>query len=123
MWGLIRSPILRSPTAQIMRIRWRMRGEDCRGNSRIALYSTGQGHGLRPRGPSGPEGEMRDKILYIAILILVAIAFFEGGFIVGHLKTDGLKEKLQQVNEWVIDHGGRIVALETVQKKAEGKKQ
>lgn len=68
---------------------------------------------------------MRDKFLYIAILILVAIAFFEGGFIVGHLKTDGLKEKLQQVNEWVIDHGGRIVALETLDRrqKAEGKKQ
>ena len=57
---------------------------------------------------------MRDKFLYIIILVLIAIAFFEGGFIVGHLKTDGLKEKLQQVNEWVIDHGGRIVALETI---------
>jgi hypothetical protein len=63
---------------------------------------------------------MRDKILYIAILILVAIAFFEGGFIVGHLKTDGLKTKLAQVNEWVIDHGGRIVALETIQRRNPG---
>jgi hypothetical protein len=60
---------------------------------------------------------MRDKFLYIMILILIAIAFFEGGFIVGHLKTDGLKEKLAQVNEWVIDHGGRIVALETMERK------
>ena len=51
------------------------------------------------------------------VLILVAIAFFEGGFILGHLKTDGLKEKLQQVNEWVIDHGGRIEALETMERK------
>jgi hypothetical protein len=68
---------------------------------------------------------MRDKFLYIMILVLIAIAFFEGGFIVGHLKTDGLKEKLQQVNAWVIDHGGRIVALETLDRrqKAEGRKQ
>jgi hypothetical protein len=63
---------------------------------------------------------MRDKFLYIVILILVAITFFEGGYILGYLKRDEIKEKLQQVNEWVIDHGGRIVALETVQKKAEG---
>ena len=61
---------------------------------------------------------MRDKFLYIAILILVAIAFFEGGFIVGHLKIDGLKAKLTQVNEWVIDHGGRIVALETMDRRS-----
>jgi hypothetical protein len=60
---------------------------------------------------------MRDKFLYIMILILIAITFFEGGFILGHLKTDGLKEKLQQVNEWVIDHGGRIVALETMDRR------
>ncbi len=60
---------------------------------------------------------MRDKFLYIVVVILIAIGAFEGGFIVGHLKTDGLKEKLQQVNEWVIDHGGRIVALETIDRK------
>ena len=66
---------------------------------------------------------MRDKLLYIMILVLIAIAFFEGGFIVGHLKTDGLKEKLQQVNEWVIDHGGRIVALENLERKKVGSKQ
>ena len=66
---------------------------------------------------------MRDKLLYIMILVLIATAFFEGGFIVGHLKTDGLKEKLQQVNEWVIDHGGRIVALENLERKKVGSKQ
>jgi hypothetical protein len=63
---------------------------------------------------------MRDKFLYIMILVLIAIAFFEGGYILGYLKRDEIKTKLQQVNEWVIDHGGRIVALETIQKKAEG---
>jgi hypothetical protein len=82
-------------------------------------HSTGQ---ATPQGKQKTD-KMRDKFLYIMILVLIAIAFFEGGFIVGHLKTDGLKEKLQQVNAWVIDHGGRIVALETVQKKAEGRKQ
>ena len=60
---------------------------------------------------------MRDKFLYIVILILVAITFFEGGYILGYLKRDEIKEKLQQVNEWVIDHGGRIVALETMERK------
>jgi len=60
---------------------------------------------------------MRDKFLYIMILVLIAIAFFEGGYILGYLERDEIKAKLTQVNEWVIDHGGRIVALETMERK------
>ena len=101
MSDLIRSPIGRSPTARIMPIHWRTAGQE-------------DDTGTRRRG------EMRDKFLYIMILVLIAIAFFEGGYILGYLKRDEIKTKLQQVNEWVIDHGGRIVALETIQKKAEG---
>ena len=60
---------------------------------------------------------MRDKFLYIVILVLVAIASLEGGYILGYLERDEIKTKLQQVNEWVIDHGGRIVALETMDRR------
>ena len=60
---------------------------------------------------------MRDKFLYILILVLVAIASLEGGYILGYLERDEIKTQLHQVNEWVIDHGGRIVALETMDRR------
>ena len=66
---------------------------------------------------------MRDKLLYIMILVLIATAFFEGGYILGYLERDEIKAKLQQVNEWVIDHGGRIVALENLERKKVDSKQ
>ena len=110
MSGLIRSPILKLRMARITRILWRIRGiVRAHSNTPVQL----------PASEIGDQGhrEMRDKVLYIAILILVAIAFFEGGYILGYLERDEIKAKLQQVNEWVIDHGGRIVALETLDRR------
>lgn len=60
---------------------------------------------------------MRDKFLYIAILVLVAIAALQGGYILGHNDTDRTKAEIQKLNGWVMDHGGRIEALETMDRR------
>lgn len=55
---------------------------------------------------------MRDRILYLVILVLVAVAAFQGGYILGHHKVDETKAEIKKLNGWVIDHGGRIAAIE-----------
>ncbi len=60
---------------------------------------------------------MRERLLYIGILILVAIAAFEGGYVLGHHDRDDTKAQIQKLNGWIIDHGGRIEALETVDRR------
>lgn len=66
---------------------------------------------------------VRDKLLYIMILILVAMAAFQGGYILGHHRNDELKATVQKLKEWVIDHGGRIAALENLGRKKVGSKE
>jgi hypothetical protein len=60
---------------------------------------------------------VRDKFLYIVILILIAIGAFEGGYILGYHDRDEIKAGLQKLNGWVLDHGGRIQALETMERR------
>jgi hypothetical protein len=60
---------------------------------------------------------VRDKFLYIMILILVAIAFFEGGYILRNRQIDRTEAEVQKLNRWVLDHGGRLESIEIIDRK------
>lgn len=60
---------------------------------------------------------IRETIFWVAICILIAIAAFEGGYIAGYLERDRIKTEIRKLNAWVLDHGGRIESLETMDRR------
>jgi hypothetical protein len=62
-------------------------------------------------------GALRETIFWFIVCILVAIAALEGGYILGHRNADRTGAEIRKLNSWVLDHGGRIESLETMDRK------
>jgi hypothetical protein len=60
---------------------------------------------------------IREMIFWVVVCILVGIAAFEGGYIVGHRDGDRIKSEIRKLNSWILDHGGRIESLETMDRR------
>lgn len=60
---------------------------------------------------------IHETIFWAAICILIAIGAFEGGYILGHHGKDRIKDEIRKLNSWVLDHGGRIESLETMDRR------
>lgn len=72
---------------------------------------------VKIHGPEKKWGSIRQTVFWFAICILIAIAAFEGGYIMGYFDRDELKTQIRKLNSWVLDHGGRIESLETVDRR------
>ncbi len=68
--------------------------------------------------PEKEWGVIRQTIFWILFCILLVIASFEAGYLMKTFERDETKTEIQKLNGWVLDHGGRIEAIETTNRRA-----
>jgi hypothetical protein len=64
--------------------------------------------------PEKEWGLIRQTIFWVFFCILLVIVSFEAGYLVKSFEKDNTREEVRKLNSWVVDHGGRIEALETI---------
>ncbi len=69
------------------------------------------------RRPEKEWGPVRQTIFWIFFCIVLMIASFEAGYLVKTFEKDQMTVEIKKLNSWVMDHGGRIEAIETTNRR------
>ncbi len=62
-------------------------------------------------------GPVRQTIFWVLFCIVLVIASFEAGYLTKTFERDETKAEIRKLNSWVMDHGGRIEAIETTNRR------